>query len=664
MTPLARLAPRLLLGAALFGCGDEANDAVQTSAAGASGASSTARAGGAGAGASGAAGAGGPTNNGGAGVGSTSANGGIGGTSSAQAGSVTAAGQGGGGLNSGGSNAGAGGSLPTPLGLAPITDRTLDEDESVVVPLVITGDDADAPLHLSADGLPPGATLDVAARAIRFRPDFLQGGGPPFAITVSARRGAELAETSFTITIVDTIVPPLPTITKTTDAGSCQRLAVAQKTDVYLDSPGRAGRTFDATVLVPKKASDTSRLPVSVQLHGAGTPNVPQGVCDANVIRIYPHDPKDTYWWGFSENLPAGQATSGLVKPYTARRVLALLGWALATQHGDPARVRMAGSSMGGAGAMTIGLLWGRHFASIEAELGQAIPKNHRPARLAQLEGLWGKPALGLLDELGLPVWDRMDLTRALRDDPEASGPFLFLRHGKDDKTIHFGAVVEKSALTGQSFYDALATHPHLAIWDEGGHGPSDPVLGDDWWGSGFRALTDATSFARANGSLPAFSASSLDGDPGDGSGNGKTTYTESGGYAGDEAVAGDTGWSGDIAGAKNRHLRWDATKLVDTPEEWSVPVRIFEGTGSAPPKAGYPTKGDRVAGALPASVTISVRHPQRFTTRANETVAWSFGDTKGTVTTDARGLVTVPALALGTTWTTLRIARLDAPSP
>lgn len=573
-----------------------------------------------------------------------------------------------GGTNSGGTGgatAGAagssGGAQESPLTIAPIASRTLNEDEALAIDVVATGGPSDHPVWLTATGLPPGAFLDQATKTLHFRPDFIQGGAPPQVVTVRARRGAAETSTSFTITVADTITPPAPSIAKTEATGSCQRLVVKHKTDAYLDSSGHAGRTFDATVLVPNKAADDNRLPVSIHLHGYGTANVPSGVCDANTIRIYAHDPNNTYWWGYSENFPSGKATTGAVPPYTARRVLALLEWVLREHHGDPDRVRMAGSSMGGAGALVIGQLWGRHFASIESELGQPIARNHRPSRKKTLEPIWGTAALNLDDGSGegIGVWDRMDLTRALRDQPEASHPFVFIRHGKDDPTIHFGAVTQKSMLTNASFYEALATRPHMAIWDEGGHGTFDPVLGDDWWDS-LRPLTSATSFQRVTTSIPAFSGSSLDDDPGDGTGNGKVKWSDESGFAGDDAVPGDCGWTGDLAGGKNRHLRWDATKLVDEEGVWSVPFQVMEGTGKPAPKAGYPARGDALDAdaTIPATVTITIRSPQAFVTAAGEPVVWKLGDVSGTATADERGIVTIAALPATTQWTTLTVTR------
>jgi hypothetical protein len=101
--------------------------------------------------------------------------------------------------------------------------------------------------------------------------------------------------------------------------------------------------------------------------------------------------------------------------------VLRLLEWVLSTYpSADPERVYLEGISMGGAGAMTLGLLHARHFCHVQAFYGQAIPRNHRPSRLAQLSGLWGAPAAGLDDGEGLAAWDRMDLTRVIAELPEA----------------------------------------------------------------------------------------------------------------------------------------------------------------------------------------------------------------------------------------------------
>ncbi len=260
----------------------------------------------------------------------------------------------------------------------------------------------------------------------------------------------------------------------------------------------------------------------------------------------------------------------------------------------------------------------------------------------------------------GLGVWDLQDLTRVLRDSPEARQQLVFTRHGKDDPTIHFGAVVQPSPLTKRSFYKALEEQRpgHYAIWDEGGHGVDDPVLGAFWSDWGWSRVADPVTFLRRDLAFPAFSSSSANQDPGDGSGNGKQPWRDDEGYAGQVSVPGDTGWSGARAGALNRFLRWDATKIVDTAERLELPLRVLDADGKPPPKAGYPSLGNQLDAALPVTVDVTLRRTQRFTCLPGEQLAWSFAGASGTVAAAADGAVTIPRLKLTTTWATLIVTR------
>ncbi|MGZ3461629.1 MAG: hypothetical protein ACXU86_24320, partial [Archangium sp.] len=359
---------------------------------------------------------------------------------------------------------------------------------------------------------------------------------------------------------------------------------------------------------------------------------------------IEPSDPHLTYWWGYSESLPRGPALKGAVPPYTQRRVLALLEWVLRSYPGaDPERVFVEGDSMGGAGALALGLLEARHFAGVFARHAQPVARTHRPWRLAQLASLWGMPEEEVPAADGLGVWSRLDLTRALRDEPGARSQFLFLQHGKDDRIIHFGAVVGRSPLTGASFYETLqAWHVgHVAVWDEGGHAEPDPWLGARWWDRGWNPRTDPRTFLRRDQAFPAFSHSSWDGNPGSG-GNGRQPWRNGSGYAGDPKVPGDTGWDGDVAGMLNRSLRWDSTRLVDTPGRLVLPLRAVLGPG---------------VNDTPV-VDVTPRRVQRFQCLPGERIRWTFGQARGTVPAASDGSVTVPRLHLGADWTPLVLVR------
>ncbi len=535
------------------------------------------------------------------------------------------------------------------------------EEESVLDLTVELRDPDDDPLRVWATGLPPGAQWDEATRRLRFRPDFIQG-DRLWPVTIHADDGTRRVAREFTIEVIDTIHPPEPEIVGWDEYEQYTRLTISQTTDEYLDSPGNAGRSFVAVITVPTAATPEDPAPVRVGLHGFAT-GKPSVVGSGREFRVAPHDPMDTYWWGYSAALvddgpdPDPKPLTETDAPdYTQRRVLHLLGWLLETYpEADETRAYVSGSSMGGAGALQIGLWYARHFAYASGALAQAIPRNHRPSRISQLEGLWGT-ADG-------PLWDALDLTRLLRDSAEARDQYLFTRHGKDDTTIHFGAVVLPSPLTSHNVYDTLQEHGvgHLSVWDEGAHGPADPLLGDSWWDEGYSPLHDDITFVRRDLAFPAFSLSSADADPGDGGGNGKQSWSVNGGFAGTLAVPGDTGWNGEIAGAINRFLRWDATATVDTLDRFALPLHVHDGDGQDPPKAGYPSRGDRFDGELPVVVDVTPRRLQEFRVSPGERVTWSFGQQRGEATADATGALRIPGVELDLEWQVLEILRVDA---
>jgi len=542
--------------------------------------------------------------------------------------------------------------------IGPVADQTASEEAPFQLTLTVSDPDGD-PLRVFVSGLPPGARFDEASRELRFVPDFTQG-GDSFTVNVTASDGQAQTQAAFKLTIKDTIAPPSPTVVSTIDAGTYVKHKLQQKTDSYLDSPGHAGRSFEAWLGVPKSASASSRKPVRVTLHGYDNAVSSEGSGGELVINA--QDSMNTYWWGYSDQLPGGAPTQGTVPPYTLRRVLHLLEWVLRTQPGaDPEAVYVSGSSMGGAGALTLGLLGARHFCYVEGIIGQTIPRNHRPLRVAQLSGLWGTPQLNLpVTAGGVGVWDWQDLTRALKESPEARDQFIFTKHGKDDDLIHFGAVVQASPLTKLSFYQALpATRPGFyVVWDEGGHGPADPVLGDFWSDWGWSRVSDAVTYLRRDRAFPAFAKSSADQSPGDGTGNGKQSWDVNKGYAGAVSVPGDTGWSGELAGALNRFLRWGSAGVVDTESALELPLWVLSGSGKPAPQAGYPSIGNQLDAALPITVDVTPRRVQRFRCLPGEEVTWTFGGDSGSVTADGDGAVTVPGLKLTTTPTTLKLRR------
>jgi len=122
--------------------------------------------------------------------------------------------------------------------------------------------------------------------------------------------------------------------------------------------------------------------------------------------------------------------------------------------------------------------------------------------------------------------------------------------------------------------------------------------------------------------------------------------------------VAGDTGWTGEIAGARNRFLRWDATAIVDEIDRFEVPLMLASGNGGPPPASGYPTTGDELPAAPPVVVAATLRRAQAFRCRPGEVVRFTYGAVEGTVAAGDDGAVTVPSLSVGATPEVLAIDR------
>ncbi len=538
-------------------------------------------------------------------------------------------------------------------------------DVPLRVPAAVRGPER-APLTISVDsryrvyalGLPPGARFE--RDQLTWTPDFVQG-GRRWTVTFVAVDGDRSWSAETVITIEDTVHPPDPEIVDRRELPEHVLLDVLQATDQFLGPPGHAGLRFAARVVVPKDQS--RRHPVQLDLHGfRGRPEPrPQ----RGQFSIHPSDPFNTYWWGYASSLPE-RTPSGTVPNYTQRRALHLVDWVLRSfTAADPERVYVFGESMGGTGALALGLLSARHFAAVESRVGQVVARNHRPRRIAQLSRLWGSPQVNLPDDdptAPLGVWDRLDLVRAMTARPEAKHQFVFTRHGKDDSVIHFGAVVHPSPELGLSFYDALQALRigHYVVWDEGGHVAPDPVLDDGWWDDGWDRITDRETYLRRDLAFPAFSGSDADDDYGNGGGNGSRPWHEDRGFAGDRSVPQDTGWTGDVAGAVNRYLRWDSRSIVDRWHRFEIRLRVHAGPGGPPPRAGYPPVGDRIEVPLPITVDVTPRRTQAFVCRPGELIRWRFGAQGGAAVANADGTVTIPRLAITTQYQRLVLTRIS----
>lgn len=582
-------------------------------------------------------------------------------TAGETAGSDTGDGVEDGGGSSGDASEGVGQALddgPRPPRLLGPTSVLFHEEEEGMIELEIEDRDGDD-VRVWLTDLPPGAFFDESTRRLSFTPDFTQG-GDSYTVGVTLDDGLFRVETSVQVEIADDITPPSPEIRdEWVDEDGIRWLEIVQVTDTWLDPPALAGREVSALVAVPP-ASPAQRFPVRVSLHSYG--GVPSIAGWYEEIRVAPHDPDDTYWWGIDTDWPDGVVDGDDVPATTQRRVLHLLDFLLEElPEADSERVYTSGSSMGGTGALALGLRHARHFAAARGSWSMTMPRHHRPERITQLSSLWGSPETAPEDP-DASAWDAQDVSWLLSTSREARETWVGLHLAKDDPNVHFSALVAPSFAAGLSPLDALQVErvAHFVVWDEAGHGGDDPELGEGWWGSDLSPIHAETAFVRRDRPFVAFSHASHDGDPGSG-GNGFRPWSPDTGFAGDPAIVGDTGWAGDRAGALNRHLEWDGAEIIDGFDELHLRLRVradARGPGPAPSPGADPVVGDVWTGPLPVTVDVTPRRLRRFACRSGETLVWSFGASSGTVTCDAGGRFTIPSLALFGTWQTLVIAR------
>jgi hypothetical protein len=477
----------------------------------------------------------------------------------------------------------------------------------------------------------------------------------------------------------------------------------SHQTDICLDSPGKEGRLFKFKVTTPPGYTESSVYPTEMILHAFGESFDMQSPESADKIVIFPDDPENTFWYGYSDQLPAGDPNKGTVVNYTERRLLYYLDFVSKNFAVDQNRIFLSGSSMGGSGTVSFGLSHPEIFAGFKAE---NAPVNQRYQRittdpesenaLAHMEGLWGHVSMGVHNYDGFNVWDWMDISWRLEHVPGSRESWLHTYHGKDDHTVWFTQSAHASEVTGMNFFQAEESFAigHYAVWDEGGHRHiPDPVMStisppppgsssvrEHWWDNDWDPTRDTETYLKHNLSFPAFSHFSYNNNPGIGTcvvGGPEpmcstplpadySGYTDLGNVP--LVLGTHTYYNGDWAGVINRHLRWNSNAIIDTLDLYSIDVKILNNDNSYSACLTYPTllgcdkypkPMDNYVGSGTETVDITPRRLQQFVIAANETVLWSSsGGQSGTVTADSNGVVTVPKFQVTTAWRTLTLTR------
>lgn len=386
------------------------------------------------------------------------------------------------------------------------------------------------------------------------------------------------------------------------------------------ESPSVA-RAFDYLVALPP--AHASHAAVGIHLHGWGG-SMRRGFgwwqnAASGAILLAPNQDPYDWWTGYHERYwdsksqaPARRGMqqawqNGVVRPYTQQRILSFVDWMRGEFAIDPSRTFTAGSSMGGSGALMLAFRHPDRIAWAVSWVGVHTPAES-PRFRRSYELVFGKPEWNVKFEDGTPVWRYFDDAAYLLADPARETGFVTFSNGKNDDGIGWSQAAQ--------FLHALqqTRRPHLFVWGQRRHNQRAvmPVSGAE------RDLPLDLTTAQ---SLPAFTAGSLDDDPGDG-----------------------TPASGRAEGQINAYLAWTPASIVDEANRWEIEVRLI----------------DRAPAGVDV-VDVTPRRCQAFRPAPGQRLRWTAtprGGTQqaGVVVADRWGLVTLPRVAVGKSPVRIRV--------
>lgn len=335
----------------------------------------------------------------------------------------------------------------------------------------------------------------------------------------------------------------------------------------------RESRPYDYMVGIPAKFESPS--PVGLHLHCWGA-NLQGGYiwwnnCKTGAFLISSNQIPYDWWTGYHESygLKARKKASwseGVVRPYSQRRMLSFLDWAIPKYKLDRNRVFVAGSSMGGSGAPMFAIRHSDRIAWGRGDVGVHVP-SRSPQFASSYRGVYGNEDWGIKYEDGTPVWDYFSDPWYLRKYPKKEIGFITFSNGKNDGQIGWPQAVE--------FIKAMqeTKRPHLAVWGMSGHGQRATMPK----GGGRANPIDI----RSDQSLPAFTKCSLDNNPGTGR---RKTDEEMAKHKDEVEAYNKTHrhkirvdkYDGEQSGQINRYLYWETDNIVDTEDGWEMTVGLI----------------------------------------------------------------------------------------
>jgi len=389
------------------------------------------------------------------------------------------------------------------------------------------------------------------------------------------------------------------------------------------------GKPFDYLIAIaPTLANPT---PIGLHLHSWGG-SLTKGLgwwhdAEKGALLVSTNQNPYDWWTGYHEHYfddlslkDSSSWNQGVIRPYTQKRLLAFLDWVATRWTVDRTRTFVVGRSMGGSGSAMLGIRYPEYFAWVKSEVGVHVP-SLSPQFKKSYEKVYGRQEWGLSFEDGTPVWDYFNDVWYLRSYPQVEIPFITFSNGKNDKSIGWRQAVE--------FYQALQAtkRPHLFSWGQKGH--SQRAIMPMFWGGGLQERGRMMPIdIQTNQTLPAFTNSSFDDNPGNGDPD-----------------------NGDSFGQITAHLYWLTENIVDQDQRWEMTV----GVGPDAPKAE-------------GVVDVTPRRCQQFRLKSGKSLVWtntriSDGEIvqSGKVMADQWGLVTLERIKISQGMNRLAVWKADA---
>lgn len=454
--------------------------------------------------------------------------------------------------------------------------------------------------------------------------------------------------------VSETVAEPLPVIAKEWTGGRGR--VYTQFMDFRAWNPSYDGYAYNYFVSVPATYDAQIAWPLYLQIQGWGsryswddsTTGTPY---DGQAIMVWCDEPHQSWYYGYAATHNYGDTwpqyvwgdldppTAGVIANFTEQRILRAIrdverdGF----YNVDTNRITAFGHSMGGSGALALGMRYPNVFAAVSCSEPMTNYRGDNP----QVGGDWirdvslkiGDPALNLpirndgpfaahlaaYNNLGVWYWMNHQVNMIDRMGDEMA--YIHTLHGRLDDVIEWDT-------QGAVWYSVLPTQAK-----RGWQGATYPI--DHTW-AGFLPTPNFTFEAysfRKDRSFPAFTNFSLN----HGSSDHEWYYNV--------GIEWSCPWN-DFLG-----------DITDRPGEYAIALRLYD-----------PALPDFESIASSGTVDITPRRLQAFRTPPGSVWQWSNrqvpdeGEVQsGTVTADAHGLITIPGFRVTKTGNRLLIGRSTA---